>query len=69
MIGNKVANRITKVSKNLQQTDLKTVTTEKQIAKERYISPEKIKGTIDELKYQNNLISKSHKSSKKLARK
>ena len=39
LIGNKVANRITKVSKSLQQNNSETVTNErdKEIAKERYV--------------------------------
>ena len=43
MIGNKIANRITKVSKNSQQNNSKTVTNEhdKEIPKERYISGRK----------------------------
>ena len=40
LICNKIANKITKVSKNLQQNSLETVTNEhgKEIPKERYIS-------------------------------
>ena len=42
MIGNKIANRIKKVSKKSQQNNSETVTNEddKEIPKERYISPE-----------------------------
>ena len=42
LIGNKIADRITNVSKNSQQNNSETVTNEnnKQIYKERYISPE-----------------------------
>ena len=42
LICNKIANRITKVSKNLQQNNSETVTNEhdKEILKERYIPPE-----------------------------
>ena len=52
MIGNKVANRITKVSKNSQKNNSDTVTNEndKEIPKERYISPEKRQEIIDELR-------------------
>ena len=51
MIGNKIANKITKVSKNSQQTNSGTVTSEhdKEIPKERYISPEERQEIIDEL--------------------
>ena len=40
---NKIANEITKVSKNSQQNNLQVVANEydKEIPKERYISPEK----------------------------
>ena len=43
LIGNKIADKITKVSRNSQQNNSKTVTNEndKEIHKERYISPEK----------------------------
>ena len=52
MIGNKIANRITKVSKNSQQNNSETVTNEndKEIPKERYISPEKRQEIIDALR-------------------
>ena len=42
LIGNKIADRITKVSKSLQQNHSETVTNEhdKEIPKERYISAE-----------------------------
>ena len=52
MIGNKAANRITKVSKNSQKNNSDTVTNEndKEIPKERYISPEKRQEIIDELR-------------------
>ena len=41
MIGNKIANKITKVSKSLQQNNSETGTNEneKEIPKEKYISP------------------------------
>ena len=52
MIGNKIANRITKVSKNSQQNDSETVTKEhdKEIPKEKYVSPEERQEIIDELR-------------------
>ena len=46
MIGNRIANKITKASKNTQQNNSETVINEnnkeipKKIPKERYISPE-----------------------------
>ena len=51
-IGVKIANRITKVSKNSQQNNSETVTNEcdKKIHKERYISPEEILKIIDDLR-------------------
>ena len=63
MIGNKIADSITKVSKTIPQNNSKTVAIEhdKEIPKERYISPEKRQKIIDDLrliwKY-NNGISK-----------
>ena len=52
LIGNNIANRITKVSKNSQQNISETITNEedKDILKERYISREKRKEIIDELR-------------------
>ena len=52
LIGNKIANRITKVSKNSQQNHSETVTNEhnKEIPKERYISPKRRLILIDDLK-------------------
>ena len=48
----KIANKITGVSKNSQQNNSETVTNEydKEIPKERYISPEKRKEIIDNLR-------------------
>ena len=42
LVGNKIANRITNVSNNSQQNNSETITNEndKEIPKERYISPE-----------------------------
>ena len=69
MIGNKIANRITKVLKNSQQNNSETVTNEhdKKILKGKYESPEEIQEIIDELrlKQYNNGTSKNHKSFKK----
>ena len=51
-IGNKIADRNTKVSKNLQQNHYKTVINEHdiEIPKERYISPEKRQEINDDLR-------------------
>ena len=48
-IDNKIDNRITKVSKSLQQNNSETVTNEhnKEIPKEKYVSPEKRQEIID----------------------
>ena len=65
LIGNKIIDKITKVSKNLQQNNSEIVTNEndKEILKERYISPEERQETIDELRLKkyNNGISKNKK--------
>ena len=52
MIGNKFADKITNISRNLQKNNSETVTNEneKEIPKERYISPEKRKKYIDDLR-------------------
>ena len=52
LIGNKIANNITKVSGNLQQNYLDKVINEndKEIPKERHMSPEKRKKVIDDLR-------------------
>ena len=52
LIDNKITNKITKVSKNSQQNNSETVTNEhdKEIRKERYISPEERTEIIDELR-------------------
>ena len=52
MIGNKIANGITKVSKTSQQNNLETFTNElaKEIPNERYISPEERLKIIDNLR-------------------
>ena len=52
MIDNKIANKITGGSKNSQQNNSETVTNEndKEIPKERYISPEERQKIIDDLR-------------------
>ena len=52
LFGNKIVNKITRVSKNLQWNNWETVTNEynKEIPKQRYISPEKRQEIIDELR-------------------
>ena len=50
--GNKIAFKITKVSRNSQQNNLQTVTNENdtELPKERYVSPEKRQEIIDNLR-------------------
>ena len=52
LIGNKIAEKFTKVSRNSQQNNSETVSNEnnKEIPKERYISPEKRQEIIDDLR-------------------
>ena len=52
LISNKIANRITKVSRGLPQNNSEKVTNEhdKEIPKERYISPEEKQKIIDDLR-------------------
>ena len=52
LIGNEISNKITKVSKNSQQNNSKTVTNERiiKIPKERYISQEERQKIIDDLR-------------------
>ena len=52
MVGNKIADRITKVSKNSQQNNSETDTNEndKEIPKERNMTPEKRQEVIDQLR-------------------
>ena len=49
---NKIANKITKISRTSQQNNLETVTNEhdKEIPKERYIFPEERQKIIDDLR-------------------
>ena len=52
MKSNKIADKITKISKNSQQHNSERVTNEhdKEIPKERYISPEERQKVIDDLR-------------------
>ena len=52
LLGNKIAESFTKISKNLQQNNSEAVTNEhdKEIPKERYMSPEERQKTIDDLR-------------------
>ena len=52
LIGNKIVNRITKVSRSSLQNNLETITNEhaKEIPKERHISPGKRQNIIDDLR-------------------
>ena len=52
LIGRKITNEITKISKNLQQNSSETVTNEhdKVIHKERHLSPEEIQKIIDDMR-------------------
>ena len=52
MFGDKITNGITKVSKNSPQNNSETVTNEqdKEIPKERYISPEERQQIIDDMR-------------------
>ena len=51
LVGNEIANEIRKISKTSQQNNSETVTNEhnKEITKERYISPEERQKIIDDL--------------------
>ena len=73
LTGNKIANKITKFSKKSQQYNSETVTNEhdKEISKEKCVSPEGWQEMIDELRLEqyNNGISKNHKSFKKFTTK
>ena len=52
MIGKKIANKITKLSKNSQQNNSVTVTNENdnKIPKKKYVSPKEIQEIIDKLR-------------------
>ena len=65
MIGNKIANKITKAQKSSQQVNSETVTNEhdKEILKERSLSPEERQWFINNLrliKWYNNETSKNN---------
>ena len=65
-IGNKIADRITKVSKNLQQNNSETVTNEndKEIPNKKYVSPKERQKITDNLIFNimyKNGISKNSK--------
>ena len=69
LIGSKIANRITKVSKTLQQNNSEKNTNEngKELPKERYVSLEERQKIIDDLRLlqqYNNGISKNNKFAK-----
>ena len=51
MIGNKIGNKGMKVSEHSPQTIEETVESEAGLPKERYISPEEIQKTIDDLRF------------------
>ena len=66
LIGNKIADKITKVSENSQQSNSDTVANEndQEIPNERYISPEERQKIMDDLRliwYYNNGISSNNK--------
>ena len=73
LFGDQISNRITKVSRNLQQNNLEKVTYEndKEMPKERYISAVERQEIIYKLrlKQYNNGISKTNKSFKKFTTK
>ena len=50
LISNKIADKITDISKSLKELHSKTVENKIEIPKERHISPEKRQQTIDELR-------------------
>ena len=56
MIGNKIASKIPKVSRNSTRNISETVESETEISKERYISPEKGKKIVDDLRLINIII-------------
>ena len=63
LIGNKIVDRNTKVSKILQQNNSESLTNEhgKVIPKRRYISPEERQKIIDDLKFINTIIMEYQK--------
>ena len=50
LIGNEIANKISKVSKSSPQNNFETVEREKEIPKERYRSLEKVQQIIDNIR-------------------
>ena len=68
LIDNKIANKITQISKISQQNNSETVANnhDKEVPKERYVYPEERQEVIDELglKYYKNGISKNLKALK-----
>ena len=52
MIGNKIADKVSKVSKTLPQNNSETITNEhdKELLKERYISPEEREEIVHEVR-------------------
>ena len=50
LIGNKIADKITSVSKKSPQTNLDEANSEVEVPKEKHISPEKRQQIIDELR-------------------
>ena len=50
LIGSKIANKITKASRNLPQNTSETIESETEIPRERCISPEKRQKIIDDLR-------------------
>ena len=70
MIGNKIADKVTKVSRTSRKYSSDTVTNEREnvghdkiIHKERYTSPEKRQKIIDDLKSYNQIKTLLQKSS------
>ena len=70
MIGNKIANKITKVLRSSLQNKLETITTEhdKEISKERYISPEETLKIIDDHWHWYNSILMDYQKNNKFIR-
>ena len=65
LIGNKIANKITKISRSSPQNSIETVKSEtkiiafdREIPKERHISPEKNRKLLISLDYYNNIVTK-----------
>ena len=56
MIGNRTATKTREVSKNSQQNNSETVEHDKEIPKEKYLSPDERQKNIDEVWYNNSMI-------------